>query len=134
MRVEAGDRLVEDQHRRVVQQGAREAELLLQALGQVDRAVAAAIAEPDQIEHRRHARAGIVDTVERREEAQILRTAHVAVEVLHLGHGADEAAGGPVAAPDRPAADLHGPGIGCRMPSSMRIVVVLPAPFGPRKP
>ena len=26
------------------------------------------------------------------------------------------------------------PAVGCRMPAIMRMVVVLPAPFGPRKP
>src|ERR687891_2074041 len=45
VRVEARDRLVEHEHWRVVQQGAGKPELLLQALGKVDRAVVGAIAE-----------------------------------------------------------------------------------------
>ena len=58
MRIKAGHRLVKDEHRGVVKQGAGQAELLLQALGKIDGTVAGAISQADIGERIRDPRLG----------------------------------------------------------------------------
>ena len=55
------------------------------------------------------------------------------MEALDLEHGADSGCG-TIQARVRQPSTVAEPAVGRTSPSTMRIVVLLPAPFGPRKP
>ena len=138
VRIEAVGRLVEDQHRGIVQDRLREADAALEALRQrVDRLFEHALQMQPRDRRRRGARW----------RALALEPAHVGDEFEELAHAsfrrssarlrADSRAGAwPRAAASRRRGRTTAalPDVGARKPAIIFIVVDLPAPFGPRKP
>ncbi len=71
-RIESGERLVEYEDRRVVQQSARDGELLPHAARQLSRQRSALVAELELVEQRPDARLDVGHAVQPRDEAQVL--------------------------------------------------------------
>ena len=129
-RIEPVGRLVEDQQLGVLEQGGRDAEPLLHPERVGRGPVARAIAQPDLGEHGLDAilaHPGVAS-----EHTQVVAPGEVRIE----GRGLDQRpdARQPLGEPGGGAEDRAWPDVGRTRPSSIRNVVVLPAPFGPRKP
>ena len=133
-RVEPGERLVHEQDLGVVQDRGDELDLLLVALGQLLRAAVGVIrdAEAGQPGGRLACRALGRDAVQRREVDELVEDRHPRVQPALLGEVAPR--------PPRQVGDVGwpsqriSPASARRIPRQIRIVVVLPAPFAPRKP
>ena len=134
-RIDAGGRLVEHDHLRLVDQRAGQRELLLHAAGQL---IGEPPAESRQLRHLEQAiaaRVEVAHAVDLREERDVLVDAEVAVEREALRQVADRA--GDVAVllrPDPCRARGSLPLSTCSSPQIARIAVVLPAPSGPISP
>ena len=133
--VEADGRLVEEEDRRLAEQRLRQADALAVALRQRADAPVGHAVEPACGEHTRdRARLrGARDALHAGDEAEVRLHAEVGVEGGVLGEVADRAPAGERLADEVVARHPHLTR-GRKMPASIRIVVVLPAPFGPRKP
>ena len=96
-RVEAAGRLVEQQHLRLVQQHAGQAEPLRHAARQARDQGVALVAEVDQLEHLLALLAPVrpLDAVGGGEELQVLDHLHVVVDAEEVGHVADRRGGFP---------------------------------------
>ena len=77
-----------------------------------------------------------LEAVDRAEEAQVLLDREIEVERELLAHVAEPVlpALGVACVTSRPPKPVMRPAVGASRPASMRIVVDLPEPFGPRKP
>ena len=104
--VEAGERLVEDQHLRVVHERRGDLRALLVAERQRLDVVVQALAEPELLEQRGGARRGIrpLEAVQAREVDDVLDHLHRRVQPALLGHVAEAAA---VGRGQRRAAEQH---------------------------
>ena len=107
-RIEAAGRLVEQQHLRLVQEDAGQAEPLRHAARQAGDQGVALVAEIDQVEHLLAFLAAFrpLDAIGGGEEFEILDHLHVVVDAEEVGHVADDAANVLGAVVDRVAA--HG--------------------------
>src|ERR1022692_680087 len=94
-RVQAGGRLVEEQHPRVVEQGPGQGDPLAQALGQRAAGIAGPVGQVDGPQRAVNAIAGVGRLVQVGEASEVLGHAQAQVETRRLGHDRD------------PAADLH---------------------------
>ena len=132
-RVQAGERLVEDEQLRVV--GERDGQLdpLLVAVRQLLELRLGAVgqAHPLQPATGRGVRVLAVQPVLLGEVAELLGDAHPRIQAALLGHVAEPQ---PRIAIDRRALPADLAAVGRARPKMQRIVVVLPAPLGPRKP
>ena len=125
--------LVEQEQPRVAQQRRRDPESLLHPEGVALDLVARPFAEADELEQlldptARGGRAG------GGEGAQVLAARQVRVEGRRFDQRTDLEQAVPVAPPNGPPSTSIVPASGAISPVSSRIVVVLPAPLGPRKP
>ena len=95
LRVEAGRRLVEDEHLGVVEQRLREADALPVALRELAALAVRHVGDPRALHHRGHARLalGPRHALDARAEVEILAHAHVGVERRRLGQIAGAALG-----------------------------------------
>ena len=135
-RVEADRRLVEHQHRRIVNQRLRESDALAIALRKLAADSPRHIGQAADLEHviervldlrARHA-------AQFRDEAQVAFDAHIGVERRGLRQVADLAARFERLGKNIEPVDQTVPAVAGMKPVMMRMVVVLPAPLGPRKP
>ena len=130
--IQAVGGLVEDDQLGVVEHGGGQGEALLHAQRVGAEAVSGAVRQADQLQALFDARAA--HPLHRSGDAEVVASAHVGVEVGRLQGGADAGAGGDqvpgLGGPEEPEA----PAVGLMIPMSMPMVVVLPLPFGPRKP
>ena len=131
-RVEAVRGLVEDQHGRVAEQCVGDAETLLHAERVVPQpALGLGLVEGDQLEH-------LVDPRHRQPHGQGAEGEDLAAGAAGvLGRGVEQHADVTTWVGDvlvEVAADRDPARVGGVRPTMTRIVVVLPAPFGPRKP
>ena len=133
-RVEAGERLVEHEHLRVVDERDAELDALLVAERERLDAVAGALARPSRSIQRSAARAAPAagEPVQAREVHELVAHAHLRVQAALLRHVAEARA----RARRRSARPFQRtrPASGASTPSTIRIAVVLPAPLGPTKP
>src|SRR6185436_4226063 len=90
-RIDAGGRLVEHDHRRLVHQRAGQRELLLHAAGELIGQAPAELRELRHVEQPIAARVKVADTVDLREEGDVFVDAQVAVERETLREVADRA-------------------------------------------
>ena len=127
-RVEAGERLVEDQHLGVVEDGGDELRLLLHALAELVELAVAPRREAHALQPRRQAarRFRPRHALEGGEEQQLLLQRHARVEPALLGHVPDAVAGLPGRRARRGSRSCPRPGR--RMFMTMRRVVVFPGP------
>ena len=133
-RVEPAERLVEDEQLRVVDERRAELDALLVAVRQRLELgpLRSRQAQPGEPARGRRGRVAGRHPVVLGEVAELLGDVHPRVEAALLRHVAEAEACHPVdrlAAPERSS-----PLSGLARPKMQRIVVVLPAPFGPRKP
>ena len=106
-RVQAAGRLVQQQHLRIVQQHAGQAEPLGHAAGEAGDEGVALVAQVDQVEHVVADLAALrpLDAIGGGEELQVLDHLHVVVDAEEVGHVADQAADFLGMGVDRVAAD-----------------------------
>ena len=109
-RVEAGERLVEDQHVGLVDEGADQLDALLVAERQVLEVAARPVGEVEALEPRlgAAARLGLVEAAQLAEVAQLVADPHRRVQPALLGEVAEAPAGVGV---DRAALPAHGAGV-----------------------
>ena len=133
-RVQAGERLVHDQQLRLVDERGRELDPLLVAVRQLLELGLRPIgqAHPLQPAQGRGVGVAAAHAVLLREVAQLLGDPHPRIEAALLGHVAEAHPRVAVDRPGRPSAPRRQSWRAS--PKMQRIVVVLPAPFGPRKP
>ena len=136
LRVEAGGRLVEEQDARIVDQRPGDREAALHAAGErVDLRLALLLELREREElvgALRDDPAGQAEVAAVDEE--VLAHAQLGVEVVGLRHDAELRPDlGPVASGSRPRIDSS-PAVRVETAPTMRIVVDLPAPFGPSRP
>ncbi len=135
--IEARGGLVEDQHIGVVDDRLGQADALPVALGELAQQLVAHVADGAALQDLIHAPAevGLRDALEPRHEGQVLDRLPSPGTAAGFRAGSRCASLLPWAAPGRrnrpPAAD---PRVGGRKQVRTRMVVVFPAPFGPRKP
>ena len=133
-RVEARERLVEHHQPRLVDQRAEQLDGLRHALRQLADLPVGGIAEAVLLEQLAPAPApfGQRQPAQRAEEGDRLVRLHRRIEPALLGQVADQR--GRYRAGRSWPSTRRTPSSGSMMPSSMRSVVVLPAPFGPSMP
>ena len=132
--VDAEGRLVEDQQLGVVQQRAPEREAPPQAARERAGPVPRGPRAP-QLRHLRHAPVAVRHAEEVGREAEVLADGELVVERRLLRDDPDPAADrGRERRADRLAAPAHGAARRRLRPATGLITVVLPAPFGPRRP
>ena len=133
-RVEAGERLVEDQRGRLGQQGGDDLDPLLVAQRELLQVVLGAVAQAEPLEQRRDlARAPrCVHALEPAEVDELVEDLLLGVEPALLGHVAEPAAVG--RGDRRGRASSTSPASEPSTPMTIRMVVVLPAPLPPTKP
>ena len=129
-RVETARRLVEKEQFGVVHERKHERELLLVALGELLHALRGVELQAlDEVGRRRRLRAAEAG------EVVDVPLPGLAVVEVHLARDvADAPTDGRAVKRDGLAEHLASPAVGRSMPRRQRIVVVLPAPFGPRNP
>ena len=132
--VDARGRLVEQQQLRARQRAGAERQPLLPAAGQIARELLLAAGQAEPLDRRARGGNRLCDAVDARDEFQILAHRKILIEAEALRHVADLALdlvglGADVVA-EAGAVALSG----VSNPHSMRMVVVLPEPLGPRKP
>ena len=132
--VDARGRLVEQQEFRLMQDAGGEREPLLPAAGQLPGQLVAAVLEAHALHDRADRLASIANLVDAGDEVEVLEDRQVLIEAEALRHVADLAADLDAVADDVVAEAWPVPASGLSRPQSMRIVVVLPLPFAPRKP
>ena len=130
--IEPVGRLVEHEHLRVAEQRRGQAEALPHAQRVAADLALAGIAQPDQLEH-------LVGAPSRQaggraQDAQVVACGASRVEARRLERGADDAQRGVQPRVRQRRRSSRARQSGAPDPSTMRSVVVLPAPFGPRKP
>ena len=132
--VEAGERLVEHQQLGVVDQRGRELHALLVAERELLDAVAGALGEAEPLDPAvgRRGASSVATPCSRAKYVELVADAHLRVQAALLGHVAEARAGREVDRARRSSGPS--PRSGSSTPSTMRIVVVLPAPLGPTKP
>ena len=135
-RIQAGGRLVEEQHLGVAEQRPGQGDPLAQALGQRAAGVAGPLGEVDRAAGRaRCGRPASGDLVQVGEALEVLGHAQPEVQPRRLGHDRDPPPDlHPVLRRERMPATVAEPEVGAMSVPSVRTVVVFPAPFGPRKP
>ena len=134
--VDPVERLVEEEHRGPVDERAGERELLAHALRVVHHQLAALVGEREELEQLLGAppRLGAREAVHARGEEQVLLAGQALVEGQLLGQDADlPLQREEVAAESRTPSITASPAVGRRRPGEHRIVVLLPAPFGPEE-
>ena len=139
IRVEIGQRLVEQHHARLVHQRARQRHALLLAAGQFRRRALLQIAKTHQFEHRARALGDLAlgNAGDAEREADIAADRHMRPDRIRLEHHADIA----TLRLDKRAGGLRrtpcarrwrcGRPVGTSRPAMQRKVVVLPQPLGP---
>ena len=132
LRIEAVRRLVEDQHLRLAEQGARQTEALTHSEREALDPAVPDVGEVDLAEH-------LVDARERetcggRQDAKVIARPPTGMEGVRLEHCPDVAERLRRAPRSGLPPIVALPRLGRTRPSSIRSVVVLPAPLGPRKP
>ena len=132
LRVEAVDRLVEEQHLRVAEQRSRDAEPLAHAEREATGALAGDVLQAHHAQHLVHPPGG--DARQLGEAEQVAARAAAAVHRLGVEQRADLAGGVGEPAEGVAADRWRGRRSGASRPRIMRIVVDLPEPLGPRKP
>ena len=90
--------------------------------------------EAEPLDHRARGRARVGEPIEARDEFQVLAHREILIEAEALGHVADMALDLVGLRADVVAEAGAVPSSGVSRPHSMRMVVVLPEPLGPRKP
>ena len=132
-RIETGERLVEDEQLRLVKQRCCELRTLLVAVRErLDvRTRAIGDAEPAEPVRGGCLRVGRRQPVQAAEVGELLADPHPRIEAALLGHVAEPESLGHA---DRSPVPERGAGVGSTSPKIVRIAVVFPAPFGPRKP
>ena len=108
-RVQAAGRFVEQQHLRIVQQHAGQAEALVHAAREAGGQRVALVAQLDQLEHLVAFLAArrAVDAIRGGEKLQVLDHLHVVIDAEQVGHVADQAADFLGVRVDRMAADIR---------------------------
>ena len=135
-RVEAGGRLVEEQHVRPVHEREREVEPPAHAARVAADAAVGGLGEADALEqlHGAGARLGGAQPVQRALHAQQLAAGHQRVDRRLLQRYADRAPHRVAVADDVMPGDERRPEVGRSSVVRIRTTVVLPAPLGPRNP
>ena len=133
--VDADRRLVEDEEHRMVEQAGGDVEPALHAARVGVDAVVPAVDEIGELERLVDAlpEQSPPEPVEPAEEGEVLPRREVRVEGDVLGHVADRVLAARSWASSRPSSTAA-PRSGWRRPQTSLMVVVLPAPFGPRRP
>jgi hypothetical protein len=133
-RIEAGERLVEQEGARLVEEAARDRQLLPHAARQLGRQRLALARELHLREQRPDPRLRVAHAVEPRHEAQVLLHREVVEQLRLVGHEGERALGGHRVHREVDAGHADAPGRRDDDPAMLRSVVVLPAPFGPTSP
>ena len=133
-RIEPAHRLVEDEELRIVHERGGEAGALEHALREAAHRAIDRVGDPDALERRLDPAREVrpAKAVEAPAERHELARREVRVDVRVLRQEADAAHR--LGRGDRLAEERRAPAVGAMSPVSILIVVVLPAPFGPRKP
>jgi hypothetical protein len=136
-RVHPDRRLVEEQHRRVVQQAAGDVQALPEAARVALDPVAGPIGEPDEVEHVTDPPALVAGRhpVQLGEVAQVVPRADPLVEALVAAEDVPDVARTQAASVATSCPRTRAvPDVGMRSVVSILMVVVFPAPFGPSRP
>ena len=134
--VQAGRRLVEEQHARVMDERERKIQPALHAAGVAADLAVGRVRQPDALEQLVAARAplGLRHALQRRLQAHVVAAREQRVERGLLQRGADRSAHRRALAEDVVPGDAGRPAVGGSSVVSIRTVVDFPAPLGPRKP
>ena len=132
-RVESGERLVEHEHVGLVDEGADQLHALLVAEREVLEVAPRPVAEVEALQpaNRPFARRRLAQSAQPAEVDELVADAHGRVQPALLGQVAEAAANRVV---DGAPSHRTSPASRAVSPKMARIVVVLPAPLGPRKP
>ena len=120
--VERGERLVEDEQRRLVQERAAEREALQHPARERARPLVPRLPETEALEHHPDALAPLGHAVQPAVEVEVLERAQLAVDERLVPEEAEVGA---------LRSDLESPLVGRISPATRRSSVVLPEPFGP---
>jgi len=132
-RVEPGERLVEHEDVRTEDESGGQLDTLLVAQAERLEIVVGPVLQPEAIKpaHGRDPGFRAGHAVKLAEVGQLLGQPHLRIQSTLLGHVPDAPARRKV---ERPSIPSHLARVGARTPSTIRIVVVLPAPLRPTKP
>ena len=132
--IHAVERLVEQQHLRVVDERSGDLDPLAHALGVgADRRGPAASSRPTRLDRRSRGRVAVGQALQPGVEADVLEAGQERVDGLAFRHQPDLAVDRRIACGLRPRTRTV-PADGARKPASMWSRVVLPAPLGPSRP
>jgi hypothetical protein len=133
--VEPGGGLVEEQHRRIVEQRSGQRRPLSEALGERAAQIVGPVGQVDRPEGALDALLRVGQPVETGEEFEVLSHREAQVQALDSGMIEIRARiAGPFSALKGIPVTAADPEVGAMSVPSVLTVVVLPAPFGPRKP